>query len=101
MERRIWLVYERVDGKFRIAVRTRDVYIEYGLDCPNESPEEIKGESLVAWVSAPRDLKLRTFKHLPALLKSVGDEAASLAADTKTTVEAVENVLKALGKSEG
>ena len=84
------LSYRRVEGRYRLAV------VIWATDEPDRG-DQAKGGLLVRpWVSAPRDLKLRSFSKLPELLTQLAEEAERLTDAASLTAHAVRDILKAL-----
>lgn len=94
--RQRYLSYERVDGKFRIAVTTylvletddNDPFANKFMPDPENPP--------IAWGSCPRDIKLVSFNALPQLLREIAKEAYCTSQQAKETVETVRQVLTAI-----
>jgi hypothetical protein len=84
------LGYGRVGGKFRIHVFKQDWVDE------DEVPEiRCAPTDIMPWGSCPRDLKLRSFAHLPALLDRIADEARREVELADRTVRMVRGVIGA------
>ena len=83
--RHLWLGYDRVDGKFRIAV---EQLVEHAGRQENLGPQP--------WASYPRDIKLTTLPKLPKLLDAIADEANRMASKNDVTVAAVQEILGAM-----
>ena len=83
------LAYERFEGKYKMVA---EVYIW-------NTKEEVMVESELktAWVSAPRDVKLKTFPLLPSLLEEIARIANNNIEQVAETSETVNKVLVALG----
>jgi len=90
-KRVLYLSYERVGDRFRIAV---DVY--------EREPGEAEGEPAMslleskAWNEASRAEKLATFVKLPELLNQIADTMRSHVESVGQTVETVDSILAAL-----
>ncbi len=92
-----WLAYRRLAGTFRIAVEVdRRLYSIYGTDADDQWTTEFV--SARAWSSAPRDVKLQAFPHLPNLLSRLADELGEGVEETIATAKTVKEILTALGK---
>ena len=83
--RHLWLGYDRVEGKFRIAV---EQLVEHAGRQENLGPQP--------WSSYPRDIKLTTLPKLPKLLEAIADEANRMASKNDETVAAVHEILGAM-----
>jgi hypothetical protein len=84
-EQHIWLGYDRVNGKFRIAV---EHLVQHGGRQDNLGPQP--------WASCPRDVKLTTLPKLPRLLEEIAEEAQKMAEKNDVAVAAVEEILGAM-----
>jgi len=96
-----YLVYDRVDGKYRIAVETvlvENVQME-GMSTVNayEATRYCR-EDITPWVSCPRHIKLESFPKLPRLLKYIGEKVQEIASLTNDAIKAVKETRKAMGK---
>ncbi len=90
------LSYERVDGKFRIAVTTTAcLEIETDGD-PYTKCMPDEDNPPVAWGSCPRHIKLASFGSLPGLLSRIAEEASGLSRKAGETTEAVKQILDEL-----
>lgn len=69
----LYLAYERVDGRFRIAVD-----FEY-----TDDSDEFQ---TTAWSDCSRHLKLKTMEHLPKLLTEIAENANEEVAQTREKV---------------
>ena len=68
------LCYDRVDGKFRIAVHRYTCK----PDREDHGDDLMVEDATVPWASCPRGEKLATFVLLPALLKEIASEVQRL-----------------------
>lgn len=92
---RVALVYDRVDGRFRIGIR-----VERATQCSSagQRAESMEKHLLQSWISSPRELKLRTFPELPRLLFTLAERAKELAgnvARVHTVAAEINDALKA------
>jgi hypothetical protein len=88
-EHHLWLGYDRVDGKFRIAVECL---------AKREGHDEHLGPQ--AWESCRRDIKLSTIPKLPKLLEALADQAAKVAEKNEVAIQAVGEILEAFRQDE-
>ncbi len=86
----LWLGYDRINGKFRIAV---EQLVEHGDRQESLGPQP--------WASCPRDVKLTTLHKLPKLLDTIAEEAHKMAEKNDATVEAVQEILGAISQNTG
>ena len=92
----IYLSYDRVDGKFRIAIETRlETQDNVGVAVVDDDSSE-HCESIHAWVSCPRAVKLAAFERLPGLLSKLTDRAQEATEQTDATAKTVSEILAAL-----
>lgn len=89
-KRRKWLVYERIDGKFRIGVETDLV------ENAERANEQVTREDLVDWSSCSRALKLEAFGRLPTLLRQIVEEVTRVTETTTGVAETVDEIVVAL-----
>jgi hypothetical protein len=79
-----WLEYRRVGPRFRIALVEAD---------PNGEDVSVK-----AWADSPREEKLESFEHLPALLTKIAERVEQELTRTEITAKTVVDTLAALRK---
>ena len=87
-----FLAYERLDGKFRIAVRV----LTFELEKDEEGIYQVNSIESIPWVSAPREQKLKTFNLLPELLKVVASESQRMIDSSSETNETMNQILDAM-----
>jgi hypothetical protein len=89
------LAYERVNGKFRIAIIE-----EEWIPAEGHSPDfgEWRHVETRPWAESSRGDKLRTFAALPKLLDAIVTEVEAAIQKTDETVAAVEKIMGAMGK---
>ena len=101
-ELRLYLAYERVGGKFRIAIIEDQPAYEIDEDENRRRTIDDAGDpawrtvATKAWAEAARVDKLRTFSELPTLLKMLASETASSIEQMEKTCETVQQVIGAL-----
>ncbi|MBM4071399.1 MAG: hypothetical protein FJ271_21045 [Planctomycetes bacterium] len=81
------LTFKRIGGKFRIAV---------AIDEPEDDGESWKTVSETPWLECPRDLKLKTFPQLPALLADIETQVQRTVKSITEAGPAVRELLKSL-----
>ena len=103
ISRQRYLSYERVDGKFRIAVTTHLACETDEVNHKNNINEPFVIKFMpdpenppIAWCSCPRDVKLVSFDALPELLRKIAKEAFCTSQQANNTVETVRQILTAV-----
>ncbi len=99
-QRRRYLCYDRVDGKFRIAIEDvliENVSVEEEDDGPNtrDNARHVR-ESITAWGSCPRGERLEAFATLGWLLEHIARRAKQVSADVSGAAELVDSIMEAL-----
>src|SRR5262249_11836079 len=87
--RKIWLkklVYCRVEGKFRIAVREE-------LHIGDDDEAKLDEEELTPWAEAARDDKLETFPFVEKLLLQIVENAKGLSEKAEAAQASIRQIL--------
>jgi hypothetical protein len=82
------LAFGRGGGTFRIHVLRETVAVDDGTSAPT-----ILAQERILWPSCPREMKLKAFEKLPALLDSIIEEAERLAETSEATRVRVEEMI--------
>jgi hypothetical protein len=88
------VAYGRVSGKYRIHLR------ETTSLRGDDDNWRVAETERIPWSSCSRELKLRTFALLPALLSKISEETQKLTQQTEETSKTVRDILSAIGDPE-
>ena len=81
------LEYTRIDGKFCLVVSEYETHISGDTTISNR----------MAWSGCPRDVKLQTIDHIPALLDNIAKRIESTIEDAEEKSETIRRQLKEFG----
>ena len=84
------LVYERVEGRYRTAIKS--------VTCTRDHDGDIREEpdDVIPWPRCPRNEKLAAFNSLPSLLQDIAKKATAAVKNTEKATATLESIVNAI-----